>query len=76
MKLEQAQLIAELLCNAGWLDDADELLGGLIDDAGEDQALKKAQEVDRLIVTINRVLPQDEQICTNRTMVDTFNQLI
>ncbi|MGZ8890387.1 MAG: hypothetical protein ACXW0J_03180 [Nitrososphaeraceae archaeon] len=75
--LNGARLIAELLCNAGWLDDADELLIDIINDkeyGGVEIAKTKAIEVDELINDINQVLPQEEQL--GQRTVDTFYKII
>lgn len=65
LSLSRARLIATLLCNAGWLDDADELLDDIIndkEDGGPQVALEKALEVDELINALNLVLPEDERM--------------
>lgn len=62
LSLSRARLIAELLCNAGWLDDANENLAEVIEDEelGPPAALEKALEVDALINAVNLVLPEPE----------------
>jgi phage terminase large subunit-like protein len=56
MTKENAFLIYELLCNAGWIDDADELLAYIVDEEGVDAAKEKSQEIKDLINLINPLL--------------------
>ena len=68
MNLVNAQIVAELLTNAGYLDDADEILGDRLDDDGEEETLGFADRLDQLITDVNSVLPKDERISMRRTM--------
>ncbi len=75
LSLSRARLIASLLCSAGWLDDADEVLFEIIkdkDSGGPEVALEQALEVDSLINAINLVLPEDEQLRPT-TMATYYN---
>ncbi|MNH30585.1 hypothetical protein D3C87_1543590 [compost metagenome] len=56
-----APLIAELLVNAGWADDGDELITDHQNEAGYDAAKEKAIEVETLVATINEFLPEDQR---------------
>jgi hypothetical protein len=53
---QNAELIYELLCNAGWLDDADELLAYIVEEEGKGAAEQKMAEVNDLINLINPLL--------------------
>ncbi len=55
---QNAELIYELLTNAGWMDDADELLADLVDNEGVEVAEQKMKEVNDLISLINPLLDQ------------------
>ena len=56
MTKENAFLIYELLCNAGWLDDADELLAYTVDEEGKEAAVEQMNNVNNLIKLINPLL--------------------
>lgn len=56
-----APLIAELLVNAGWADDGDELIADVQENCGYDAAYEKAVEVEALVETINPFLPEDQR---------------
>ena len=56
MTKDNAFLIYELLCNAGWMDDADELLADIVDNEGKKAAEQKMKEVNDLIYLINPLL--------------------
>lgn len=68
MTKENAELIYELLCNAGWMDDADELLYSIVDDEGVDAAKEKSQEIKDLINLINPLL--DTKIDIDRLQLE------
>jgi hypothetical protein len=68
MTKQNAELIEELLTNAGWMDDADELLYSIVDDEGVDAAKQKSQEVKDLINLINPFL--DTKIDINRLQLE------
>ena len=68
MTKQNAELIEELLTNAGWMDDADELLYSIVDDEGVDAAKEKSQEVKDLINLINPFL--DTKIDINRLQLE------
>jgi len=68
MTKQNAELIYELLCNAGWMDDADELLYSIVDDEGVDAAKQKSQEVKDLINLINPLL--DTKIDIDRLQLE------
>ena len=53
---QNAELIYELLCNAGWLDDADDLLAYIVEEEGKGAAEQKMAEVNDLINLINPLL--------------------
>jgi hypothetical protein len=55
---QNAELIYELLTNAGWMDDADELLADIVDNEGKKAAKQKMKEVNGLISFINPLLDQ------------------
>lgn len=57
-----APLIAELLANAGWLDDGDELIADHLEHDGYESAMAKAIEVEALVEAINPHLPEGEKI--------------
>ncbi len=63
MNKQNAELIVELLTNAGWMDDADENLAYLYDDEGEEGVRQKANQLQSLLDLINPHL--DEQIDLN-----------
>ena len=68
MTKQNAELIEELLTNAGWMDDADELLYSIVDDEGVDAAKEKSQEIKDLINLINPFL--DTKIDINRLQLE------
>ena len=68
MTKDNAFLIYELLCNAGWMDDADELLADLVDNEGVDAAKEKSQEIKDLINLINPLL--DRKIDIDRLQLE------
>ena len=53
MNKQNAELIAELLANAGWIDDADENLAYLFEDEGEKGIRQKANQLQGLLDLIN-----------------------
>ena len=53
---QNAELIYELLTNAGWMDDADELLADVVDSDGKEAAIEKMNEINNLINMINPLL--------------------
>jgi|LauGreDrversion4_2_1035121.scaffolds.fasta_scaffold79065_2 hypothetical protein len=53
---QNAELIYELLCNAGWMDDADDLLAYIVEEEGKGAAEQKMAEVNDLINLINPLL--------------------
>ena len=55
---QTAELVYELLTNAGWMDDADELLADLVDNEGVEVAEQKMKEVNDLISLINPLLDE------------------
>jgi len=55
---QNAELIYELLTNAGWMDDADEILADLVDNEGVEVAEQKMKEVNGLISLINPLLDE------------------
>jgi hypothetical protein len=63
MNKQNAELIVELLANAGWLDDADENLAYLFEDEGAEGIRQKANQLQKLLDLINPHL--DEQIDLN-----------
>jgi hypothetical protein len=63
MNKQNAELIVELLANAGWLDDADENLAYLFEDEGAEGIRQKANQLQSLLDLINPHL--DEQIDLN-----------
>jgi hypothetical protein len=63
MNKQNAELIVELLTNAGWMDDADENLAYLYDDEGAEGIRQKANQLQSLLDLINPHL--DEQIDLN-----------
>ncbi len=74
MNAELASLIEELMCNAGYMDDADELLGDLMDHEGKDAAIKKAETLNELVSLINPFLPEAEHIKVD--FVDEVNSIV
>ena len=56
MTKQNAELIYELLTNAGWMDDADELLADVVDSDGKEAAVEKMNEINNLINMINPLL--------------------
>jgi hypothetical protein len=67
---QNAELIYELLCNAGWLDDADELLAYIVEEEGKGAAEQKMAEVNDLINLINPLL--DEPLNKIDEDLDTY----
>ena len=63
MNKQNAELIVELLANAGWIDDADENLAYLFEDEGAEGIRQKANQLQSLLDLINPHL--DEQIDLN-----------
>jgi hypothetical protein len=59
---KQAEAIVELLANAGYLDDADELLGDRLSDQGHEETLKFATTLNEIVVMVNEVVGADDQI--------------
>jgi len=55
---ENAELIVEGLTGTGWLDDADENLGYIVDEEGVEAAKEKMAQVNDLITLINPLLDQ------------------
>lgn len=66
MLIHHAELIAELLTNAGWNDDADELLSDIEGSEGRTTAVAKAREVISLIRDINPLLKTHVKINTKQ----------
>ena len=56
MTKDNAFLIYELLTNAGWMDDADELLADIVDNEGKEAAVEQMNNVNNLITLINPLL--------------------
>lgn len=74
MLKDEASLIAELLTNAGWVDDADELLGDMLDNGmSREDVLARAKIVDNLVAKVNAALPPDERITVKAEL--TLNDL-
>jgi hypothetical protein len=67
---QNAELIYELLANAGWVDDADENLAYIVDDEGKKAAKQKMKEVNELITMINPLL--DEPLTLIEEDLDTY----
>lgn len=61
MKIEHARIIVELMTNAGYLDDADELVADRIENDPEGVE-EFVSNFDTLITEVNAALPKDEQI--------------
>jgi len=70
MTPEHASVIASLICNAGYADDANEIFGDWVESGEVMEAMAFAQSLDELIAEINPLLPEMERIETNRTMVE------
>jgi hypothetical protein len=64
MKLtrKHASLIIELITNAGYVDDGDEILGQIADESGLSAALEQAKVLDELVAICNPLLPKGERI--------------
>lgn len=58
MTKENAELIYEGLAGTGWLDDADENLGYIVDEEGVEAAKEKMAQVNDLIKLINPLLDE------------------
>ena len=56
MTKENAELIYELLTNAGWMDEPEENLANIVQDEGKEAAEKKMGEINDLIYLINPLL--------------------
>jgi len=76
MNIQQASLIAELLSNAGWLDDGDELFLDHLDGLGIELTKQKAKTIDSLIKQINVLVPDDEKISEKVSFVDLLDDII
>lgn len=70
MKLAHAQIFAELLTNAGYVDDADELFADRLQEQTPEEVLQFASDMDDMIAEANSVLPDDEKIELKRSMVE------
>lgn len=58
----EAEVIKGLLANAGWLDDADELIADEYDDCGLAGVTNTVKTTQNLIDKVNMFLPESEQI--------------
>jgi hypothetical protein len=61
-----ASLFIELLTNAGWVDDADELIGDMLDhNVPEDEVRAKCRLIDDVIRQANELLTDEPPTATN-----------
>lgn len=65
MKLEHARIIVELMTNAGYVDDADEILGDRVDNDTPENTQQFVTNFDELIAEVNSALPVEERITLN-----------
>lgn len=65
---QHANIIAEMITNAGYIDDADELLGDRLEEAGYEDTMIFADELDQLIAAVNESLHSDSQLTPSQTM--------
>ena len=71
---EVAEFIQELLCNAGWIDSAEELILDEYDNSGYDNTLNHVRVVDKTIQLINQLLPKP--INNIHSMEDELNECV
>jgi hypothetical protein len=76
MNINTASLISELLYNAGWIDDGDELLLDHLDGLGVAETREKAVTIDAVVVEINALVSENEQIRMTQTFVETLEEII
>lgn len=62
IKRRHAELISELLSNAGYLDDGDEILADRAREDGKKAAMRQARHLDQVIALINPLLKEEERI--------------
>ncbi len=76
MTKTHAQLIMMLLTNAGYLDDADELIADQFenDENAPDSVFEFCTNMDSLIAEVNAALPEDER--TDLNMVKEYNDYL
>jgi len=70
---QNAELIYELLCNAGWLDDADDLLAYIVEEEGKGAAEQKMAEVNDLINLINPLLDSQTPVVRLLQIINLTN---
>lgn len=58
----KARVIADLITQAGWVDNADELLESLADELGLDGAIEYAERVDELAADCDELLGDNEKL--------------
>ena len=73
---QHANIITELLTNAGYIDDADELLGDLIGEIGVEDAMVFADELDELIAAVNEAVSEDQRLHPTQTMRQVVESLM
>lgn len=69
-----AEFIEELLSNAGWMDDPDELVLDEYDESGYEETLNHVRIVDKTIRLINQLLPK--RIDNDHSMEDELNDCV
>lgn len=62
MNTEIAELVVELLCNAGYMDDGDEIILDLLDMNGITVTKQKVKALDGLVRLINPKLPNNQKL--------------
>ncbi len=65
-----AEFIIELLYQAGWIDDPDELIGDYQRQEGTPAAIDKANMIDTLIEKLNDTVPYGAQIPNTKKVID------
>ena len=65
---QHAAIIGEMITNAGYIDDADELLSERIGEVGYEDTMVFADELDQLIAAVNEAMHGDFQLTPSQTM--------
>lgn len=66
----QAEFIIELLYQAGWIDDPDELIGDYQKQEGTPAAIEKANMIDDLISKLNDTVPYGAQVPVHKKIIE------
>lgn len=76
MNLAKAQVIAELITNAGYIDDADELFADRVNEQADEEVREFATNLDFLINEVNSFLGEYDQLEVEQSMLEIANEAI